>query len=99
MSNTNELDPTTLGSRLRAARQAAGLSQAELERMSGIPKARLSRYENAHVEPSIRTLLRLSSALGTPAGQLVDPESWNELTRRLEVATSESSFLKVSENG
>jgi transcriptional regulator with XRE-family HTH domain len=42
MSNTNQLDPTTLGSRLRAARQAAGLSQAELERQ-------LKRLDDAQI--------------------------------------------------
>ena len=34
------------GNRLREARLSAGLSQSELEELSGIPKARLSRYEN-----------------------------------------------------
>ena len=48
------------GTRLREARLGAGFSQSELEELSGIPKARLSRYENGHVEPSIQTLARLS---------------------------------------
>src|SRR6476659_571726 len=51
------------GNRLREARLSAGLSQSELEELSGIPKARLSRYENGHVEPSIQTLNRLARAL------------------------------------
>jgi transcriptional regulator with XRE-family HTH domain len=53
----------TFGQRLRQIRIRAGLSQSELETASGIPKARLSRYENGHVAPSIHTLARLAEAL------------------------------------
>jgi transcriptional regulator with XRE-family HTH domain len=56
-------DELTFGQRLRETRIRAGLSQSELEEASGIPKARLSRYENGHVAPSIHTLARLAKAL------------------------------------
>src|SRR5512132_3954541 len=59
------------GNRLREARLSAGLSQSELEELSGIPKARLSRYENGHVEPSIQTLARLSRALNVSEASLL----------------------------
>jgi transcriptional regulator with XRE-family HTH domain len=59
------------GTRLREARLAAGLSQSELEELSGIPKARLSRYENGHVEPSIQTLARLARALNVSEASLL----------------------------
>ncbi len=60
-----------LGHRLRAARVGAGLSQSELEDLSGIPKARLSRYENGHVEPSIQTLAKLAQALNVSEASLL----------------------------
>ncbi len=65
--------PTTelIGRRLKAARRLEGLSQGDVERRSGIPKARISRYENGHVAPSIRSLLRLCKALGHPAGEIL----------------------------
>jgi transcriptional regulator with XRE-family HTH domain len=59
------------GNRLRETRLAAGLSQSELEELSGIPKARLSRYENGHVEPSIQTLARLAKALNVSEASLL----------------------------
>jgi transcriptional regulator with XRE-family HTH domain len=62
------------GNRLREARLAAGLSQSELEDISGIPKARLSRYENGHVEPSIQTLNRLARALNVSEASLLGDE-------------------------
>lgn len=66
-----ESDGKHFGQRLREARVAAGLSQSELEEISGIPKARLSRYENGHVEPSIQTLARLSRALNVSEASLL----------------------------
>ena len=64
-------DGKHFGLRLRESRVAAGLSQSELEDISGIPKARLSRYENGHVEPSIQTLARLSRALNVSEASLL----------------------------
>jgi transcriptional regulator with XRE-family HTH domain len=64
-------DGRHFGNRLRETRLAAGLSQSELEELSGIPKARLSRYENGHVEPSIQTLARLAKALNVSEASLL----------------------------
>jgi transcriptional regulator with XRE-family HTH domain len=64
-------DGKHFGNRLREARLGAGLSQSELEELSGIPKARLSRYENGHVEPSIQTLARLARALNVSEASLL----------------------------
>lgn len=67
----HQSDGKHFGHRLRESRVAAGLSQSELEDISGIPKARLSRYENGHVEPSIQTLARLSRALNVSEASLL----------------------------
>jgi transcriptional regulator with XRE-family HTH domain len=67
-------DERHFGNRLREARLGAGLSQSELEELSGIPKARLSRYENGHVEPSIQTLARLARALNVSEASLLGDE-------------------------
>jgi transcriptional regulator with XRE-family HTH domain len=67
-------DERHFGKRLREARLSAGLSQSDLEDISGIPKARLSRYENGHVEPSIQTLNRLARALNVSEASLLGDE-------------------------
>lgn len=77
------------GTRLREARLGAGLSQSELEELSGIPKARLSRYENGHVEPSIQTLNRLSRALNVSEASLLGDER----------AAMEAFFAVLAERG
>ncbi len=64
-------DERSFGQRLRETRVRAGLSQSDLEEISGIPKARLSRYENGHVAPSIQTLERLAKALGVSEASLL----------------------------
>lgn len=66
-----ETTERTFGQRLRAARLRGGMSQSDLEEISGIPKARLSRYENGHVAPSIQTLARLAKALGVSEASLL----------------------------
>jgi transcriptional regulator with XRE-family HTH domain len=64
-------DEKTFGQRLRETRIRAGFSQSDLEEISGIPKARLSRYENGHVAPSIQTLERLARALNVSEASLL----------------------------
>lgn len=64
-------DERTFGQRLRQARVLAGLSQTQLEERSGIPKARLSRYENGHVLPSLGTLQKLAASLDVSEATLL----------------------------
>jgi transcriptional regulator with XRE-family HTH domain len=65
------VEDVTFGQRLRRARLIAGFSQSELEERSGIPKARLSRYENGHVLPSLGTLQKLASSLSVSEATLL----------------------------
>lgn len=53
---------------LRAARLAKGWSLSQFAELVGIDPAQLSRYETGVIYPSLRTLGRLASALGLPAG-------------------------------
>jgi transcriptional regulator with XRE-family HTH domain len=91
-------DERTFGQRLRETRIKAGFSQSDLEEISGIPKARLSRYENGHVAPSIQTLERLARALEVSEASLLGDdrarmeEFFNVLTTRgVRIQTSEQA--------
>src|SRR5262245_65461386 len=91
-------DGRTFGQRLRATRVKAGYSQSDLEEISGIPKARLSRYENGHVAPSIQTLERLARALNVSEASLLgdDRELMEEFfqvlkARGVRIGTSEQA--------
>ena len=51
------------------------MSQSDLERASGVPKTRLSRYENGHILPSLETLRKLAAALRLPESRLLGERS------------------------
>jgi transcriptional regulator with XRE-family HTH domain len=61
----------SVGQRLRAARERAGLTLDQTAELSGLSKAHLSRLESAERQPSIAALLTLSGALGTPVSVLL----------------------------
>lgn len=59
------------GARLKAAREVAGISQAELSRRSGVHAVTISRLEAGGMDPSLSTVELLAEALGIPAAALV----------------------------
>jgi transcriptional regulator with XRE-family HTH domain len=61
----------SIGERLRAARENAGLTLDQTAELSGLSKAHLSRLESAERQPSIAALLTLADALGTPVSTLL----------------------------
>lgn len=67
---SHHLTAKRVGARIRELRLAADLSQGDLERRSGIPKARLSRYENGHVMPTLPALDTIAAHLGVTLSEL-----------------------------
>ena len=59
-----------IGKRLRALREAKKLSQADMERRTGLLRCYISRVENGHAVPVIETLEKLTPALEVPLYQL-----------------------------
>jgi DNA-binding XRE family transcriptional regulator len=55
----------SFGVRLKALREEAGLSLAELERKSMVSNVNLSRYELGQRQPTWAIVLALADALGT----------------------------------
>ena len=56
---------------LRQARRRRKLTQTELEQLTGIGQARLSKYERGHVVPDWATVRRLEQALKLRRGGLL----------------------------
>lgn len=54
--------------RLKQAREAAGLTQSELSKRTGLKSRAISNYEQALNEPSLATLVRFSQRLKRPVG-------------------------------
>jgi len=57
-----------LGSRIRAARKALGLRQADLSALTGFPTSHISDIEREAITPTIPTLRKLGEALKRPMG-------------------------------
>jgi len=66
INGVSAVDGARLGARLRELRLAAGLTQAELARRTGIHRPNIARVEAGRHTPSLETLARLASAIGVP---------------------------------
>jgi transcriptional regulator with XRE-family HTH domain len=65
-----------IGARLRAARQAAGLTLAAVAEQAGLTKGFLSRLERDEVSPSVASLVTVCAVLGIGVGALFEaPET------------------------
>ena len=66
------IDGVRLGARIRELRLAAGLTQAELARRTGIHRPNIARVEAGRHTPSLETLSRLAHAIGVPTTRVLD---------------------------
>lgn len=57
---------TFVSVRIKAAREKAGMTQAELEDATGLPQSHISRLENGVHSPSASTLEKIAKATGRP---------------------------------
>lgn len=60
-----------LGARIRAAREAAEMTQADLGRACSVAPNTIARIERGEQEPASLLLGALAQALGVPAGHLL----------------------------
>lgn len=63
----------SFGRNFREARIAAGMSQQEVERLTGIPQHYISTLERGHQNPTLETMTRLAEAAGKPLSDLLRP--------------------------
>ena len=63
-----------LGGRIRAVREAAGLTLKAVAQSAGLSQPFLSRLERGHVSASIANLLEIARALGVPVSALLEGE-------------------------
>lgn len=60
-----------MGEKLRAARKAAGMTQAQLAEAVGCTQKDISRWESGLHEPGALTLKKMAQALGRSMDDLV----------------------------
>ncbi|BCJ59136.1 helix-turn-helix domain-containing protein [Micromonospora endophytica] len=66
MPPPSEPDPTAVGRRVRALREARGISLSALARLAQVGKATLSGLENGTRNPTLETLYAITAQLGVP---------------------------------
>jgi transcriptional regulator with XRE-family HTH domain len=59
-----------VGTRLKQFRELKGLSQGQIEKRTGLPRCYLSRVENGHTVPTLKTLEKFACALEVALYQL-----------------------------
>ncbi len=72
--NGTPIEGARLGARLRELRLAAGLTQAELARRTGIHRPNIARVEAGRHTPSLETLARLATAIGVPTTRVLSED-------------------------
>lgn len=60
-----------MGEKLKAARNAAGMTQAQLADALGCKVKNISRWENGHVKPGVLTVKKMAQAIGCSMDDLV----------------------------
>ena len=60
----------SIGARIRQLREKKGMSQGDIERVTGLLRCYTSLVENGHTVPSLETLERFAAALEVPLYQL-----------------------------
>lgn len=61
----------SFGRNFRETRVAAKMSQAEVERLTGIPQHYISTMERGRENPTLETMTRLATALGKEVADLL----------------------------
>jgi len=72
MARPHDQAGALIGPRLRAARQAGGLTLAAVAQQAGLTKGFLSRLERDEVSPSVASLVNVCGVLGIGVGQLFE---------------------------
>ena len=60
----------TVGTSAQRIRTAAGLTQGDVGERANLATSYVSRIENGRVQPNVKTLQRLATALGVPVSDL-----------------------------
>jgi transcriptional regulator with XRE-family HTH domain len=74
VKNINLAQADTIGTRLREARAARGMTLGQLSQETGISIGSLSQVERGIVSPTIRTVYSIASVLGISPAGIIDPE-------------------------
>jgi len=82
MDGTSAALASVIGSRVKQQRQVRGWTLDQLAETAGVSRRMVANVEQGEANPSVRTLLRLSDALGIGLPALVAPAPSAAAARR-----------------
>ena len=68
------MSSSTIGSRIKAIRESAGVSEARLAEAVGVTQQTVSRWESGHVELRVFQLMKIASALRVDVAEIICPK-------------------------
>jgi len=83
-----------IGKRIRALREAKGLSQGDIEKRSGLLRSYISRVEGGYTAPSLSTLEKFAKALEVEPYQLLFKGSGHATAPRVPPQASQSKSVR-----
>lgn len=90
----------TIGERIKAAREQAGITQVELGEKIGVSGVAIMRYEKNARQPRLEQLQAIATALGVSVGHLLGQESERVIIpgrlKFVEVNDPESGFIRYN---
>lgn len=86
-----------IGAKIRAARQAKGMTQEELGEILGVQKSAIAKYESGRVVNIKRsTLKKISDVLNIPAFELIFDEEHRKIQKKNDILSD--IVLKLNED-
>jgi len=76
-----------IGRKLYKLRKARGLSQGDIEKLTGLQRTYVSRTEHGRIEPSVETLEKWAKALDVKAHEILFPGKGSPAPPRLDDST------------
>ncbi len=76
---------SSVGKRIKAARKAADLTQAELAKLTKMSRSHIGAIEIDHYKPSLTTLELIANALGISVSVLLDDNESTEIKKENEL--------------
>lgn len=82
-----------IGMMIRSYRLQKGMSQGDIEKLTGLLRCYLSRVENGHTVPSLDTLSKIAHALDVPLAQFFSEDSLRQELDTQRLNDDELRFL------
>ena len=80
---------------LRAYREMAGLSQADLAKYADTTRNAIANYETGRSEPGFDVLCKIAYVLGVTLNELLSEHTIPDYVRRVQVTDQESFLLDI----